>query len=575
MKKTIFLCGAAAAWFFTWARPCAFGVEMPVRIDSAKRPVIGLLYSAAQAAELPGKDALSSYSKAVSAAGGDILALSPLLSPEETAKRLASVNALLVPGGIDVSPELYGEKPHEKLEAVDPQFDACEYSALKTAVERGIPVLAICRGMQILNVFSGGSLYQDIPAQVRGAVPVGHRKRDENNVSQPCHHDVSVATGTLLGDIMGAGRTAVNSYHHQAVKRAAPGFAISAVADDGVIEGIEKGNILAVQFHPEKESGVAQYAAIFKWFISAALSRGGTCAGVKVCGINDKPSALAALSAAKESGIANFALGLLLGTTHSSREKISEPEAVELVRYIRATAYSLNVHPRIVCVTHLTDSRKLIEMVRTISKKALYGGGGLVAEAKSAEGRFACGDAAAIAKDPVFDIIQIHDDMPLAEIERVKQAFPGVKIMKAMHVPGLASKDEKKALAEKAVSLAGQPYIDALLLDSSNPAKNQIGGTGIVNDWEAARDIISAVHLGAGKPVALAGGINPGNAAAAIKATGADVLDANTGYRFDRPGGSWKPLASDKSAPKDVFAIFSVMKQLCEVRSDFTGLLFE
>ena len=540
-------------------------------------PVIGVLYSAAQARALPGKDELSNYTRAVRDNGGVVAVLSPLLSAEETARLLNSVDALLLPGGIDVAPAFYGEIPHEKLEATDAEFDRYEFSALKAATASKMPVLAICKGMQVLNVYAGGSLYQDLPSQLADS-KVTHRLR-QDGVSKPCYHEIVVSNSSMLGSMLGTGRVKVNSYHHQAVKKIAPGFAVSAVADDGVVEGMENGNMLAVQFHPEKERlAYPPYNAIFKGFIEMAANYaagGGASAGVKVCGINDKPSVLAALSAAKEAHMQNFALGLLLGTTHFSREKISTEQAVGLVRYIRSTAYSLNLRPRITCVTHLTSSGELIKMIREISAGAVNGEGGLAEAAQSAVKEFNYGDSAWLCASPVFDIIQIHADMPLSEIELVKQSFPGVKIMKAMHIPSAAKEDEGKRLVAQAIALAEKTCIDALLLDSANLSTNQIGGTGLTNDWALAAAIIEAVHKTAGKPVALAGGINPENASEALAKTGADLLDANTGYRFDRPGGGWKPVSKTVSAPKDAFAIASVMRQAGEFRSGFIGRLFE
>ncbi|MDD5629018.1 MAG: hypothetical protein PHU21_08135, partial [Elusimicrobia bacterium] len=150
------------------------------------------------------------------------------------------------------------------------------------------------------------------------------------------------------------------------------------------------------------------------------------------------------------------------------------------------------------------------------------------------------------------DIIQIHDAMPLSEIAQVKKAFPAAKIIKAMHVPRSGEPFDLGTLLAQAVELASQPFVDGLLLDTANPARDQIGGTGLTNDWGAARAIIDRVHEATGKPVALAGGLNPQNASAAMDATGADLLDANTGFRLDPAG----------SAAKDPAAILSVLEQM-------------
>lgn len=288
---------------------------------------------------------------------------------------------------------------------------------------------------------------------------------------------------------------------------------------------------------------------------------------VKVCGVRDKPSALAALSAAKEAKTGNLVIGLLLGITHFSRETVAAKDAADLIRYIRTTAYSLNVPVRIACVTHHTEAGALLRMIRELTDGALKGENGLLEQAETIRRAFHYPDIGILSRTPVFDIIQIHDEMPLQDIRLVKKAYPEIKIMKAMHIPKVEKTGERDALTARAMELAEKPYIDALLLDSADPSKNQIGGTGLTNDWEIARAIISAVHKGSSKPVALAGGLSADNVLEAVTKTHADMVDANTGYRFDRAGSDWKTIDPAVSAPKDAFAIFSVMRQLSGLRS--------
>lgn len=297
--------------------------------------------------------------------------------------------------------------------------------------------------------------------------------------------------------------------------------------------------------------------------------------GVKVCGVRDKPSVLAALSAAKETKTDNLVIGLLLGITHFSRETVAAGDAADLIRYIRTTAYSLNVPVRIACVTHHTEAGALIRMIRELTDGTLKGKNGLLERSEAIRRTFHYPDIGILAGTPVFDIIQIHDKMPLQDIQRVKKAYPEIKLMKAMHIPIVEESGGRDALIAQALELAEKPYIDALLLDSANPAKNQIGGTGLTNDWDAARAIIDAVHKGAGKPVALAGGLSAENVSEALTKTHADMVDANTGYRFDRAGSGWKTIDPAVSAPKDAFAILSMMRQTGGFSSDYSRRLFK
>jgi putative glutamine amidotransferase len=163
---------------------------------------------------------------------------------------LGTLDAVVLTGGTDVEPHRYGYVDTEGLCRAEPQRDAIEWALLERLAEQPLPMLAICRGAQLLNVFYGGSLLPDL--KERNAA---HR-REEGRWRE---HDVAVEDGTILRGIAGGLRGAVNSSHHQAVDRLAGGFRVSARSDDGVIEAFERTGyargperfLLAVQWHPE------------------------------------------------------------------------------------------------------------------------------------------------------------------------------------------------------------------------------------------------------------------------------------------------------------------------------------
>ena len=152
-------------------------------------------------------------------------------------------DGLLLPGGWDVNPARYG-KTRIPDETIDDDLDVVQFDTLAGFLEAGKPVLGICRGCQLLNIAFGGTLWQDLPSEFPGK-DIQHR-----NV----HHPVQIAPDSRLALAIGTTNTVVNSYHHQAVQKIAPGFRITATAPDGVIEAIESEQYPAVglQFHPEK-----------------------------------------------------------------------------------------------------------------------------------------------------------------------------------------------------------------------------------------------------------------------------------------------------------------------------------
>ena len=191
------------------------------------------------------------YAQEVVKAGGMPLAIPNV--PLDYSTLVDSVDGLLLTGGGDVETALYGDAPgalRELATFIDPQRDELEMALVRRAVETGLPVLAICRGIQLLNVALGGTLYIDLPTETDS--PVVHRASDR---PQDGVHRVTVTRSSRLFDITGLETATVNSTHHQAVKDLAAGLVVSATADDGVIEGVEMTGhpfLLGVQFHPER-----------------------------------------------------------------------------------------------------------------------------------------------------------------------------------------------------------------------------------------------------------------------------------------------------------------------------------
>ncbi len=188
------------------------------------------------------------YVRAVEDAGGLPLVFAPG-RPEDAPELLGRVTGLLLTGGGDVDPRLYGEPPHEKLGPVIPERDAFELALCREALKKRLPLLAICRGQQVLNVATGGTLVQDIPSQLSGVVD-----HDPDTERWGEAHQVRILPGTRLRAILGTDTVAVNSFHHQAVKEPGEGVIVCARADDGVVEAIEvpaQPFAVGVQWHPE------------------------------------------------------------------------------------------------------------------------------------------------------------------------------------------------------------------------------------------------------------------------------------------------------------------------------------
>lgn len=209
-----------------------------------------------------GKTAVNTvYVDAVVKAGGIPMLLPCSRQPELLDALLRQADALILTGGEDLHPLLFGEEPIRQLGGVKPHRDVYDLLLLRIALRQGVPVLGICRGEQCCNVGLGGTLYQDLPAQREGVL-----MHKQSVPAAEGAHSVTIEPDSYLYRLLGQRSVVVNSFHHQAVKEVAPGLKVSARAADGVIEAIEgfpTYNLLAVQFHPEHLVTGSQ-AALFR-----------------------------------------------------------------------------------------------------------------------------------------------------------------------------------------------------------------------------------------------------------------------------------------------------------------------
>ncbi|MET8427634.1 gamma-glutamyl-gamma-aminobutyrate hydrolase family protein [Nocardia sp. NPDC004860] len=209
--------------------------------------------------------------KSVVSAGGEPLILfaeSALLAPD----RVRMLDGILIPGGADLRPQTYGATAHPETVPADYEGqDAFEAEILRVAIEEGVPVLAICRGFQLFNVISGGTLNQHLG--------------DDDNPHRNSVHGVELIAGTVLHRVLGVDRIDVSSYHHQAVDQVADDLIVSARASDGVVEGLEHptGEVVAVQWHPEDTAAQEPHQqALFDWLVGRARERRRTRTGAPV-----------------------------------------------------------------------------------------------------------------------------------------------------------------------------------------------------------------------------------------------------------------------------------------------------
>jgi putative glutamine amidotransferase len=215
---------------------------------------------------------LEDYRQSVLHVGGDPRILDASMTVEQA---LDGIGGLMLTGGDDVAPAKYGEAPHPSVVEAEPGRDEFETALIVAARERNLPIFAICRGIQILNVACGGTLVQDIPTQITGAL--AHSLAVPQHLPYELAHEIWIEKESLLATLLRErivdDGCEVNSRHHQAVKAVASGFVVSATAPDGVIEAIEDPKArfcLGVQWHPENFFRTGEFRALFEGFLEAS-----------------------------------------------------------------------------------------------------------------------------------------------------------------------------------------------------------------------------------------------------------------------------------------------------------------
>jgi len=217
-------------------------------------PVIGITGRADRSARPPNISLFSisqAYVQAAESGGCAPVVVPPHLEEPELRAIFEHLDGLILSGGGDIQPPYYGEEDSGLLWSVDEPRDRAELMLARRALTEGLPLLAICRGIQVLNVAAGGTLIQDISTQVVGALT---HSTVAGRPGSYVAHTVEVVAGSRLAELVGAGKLDVNSFHHQAVKDVGTGLVLTARAPDGIIEGLESPNhpfCIGVQWHPE------------------------------------------------------------------------------------------------------------------------------------------------------------------------------------------------------------------------------------------------------------------------------------------------------------------------------------
>jgi putative glutamine amidotransferase len=209
--------------------------------------------------------AYTSYVESLRRAGAVPVVIPP--QPENARELVESLDGILLAGGDDCDPAVYGEEKHPTVEPMDVRRQESDLTLAKVARERGIPTLGICLGVQVMNVAAGGTLIQDIDSQLQTEI---------EHVSEPedrARHDVLIENDTRLASILGGNEINVNSSHHQAINKIGEGLNVTAHAPDGIVEGLEDPRhpfYVGVQWHPEDMPREESASKIFRAFVEAA-----------------------------------------------------------------------------------------------------------------------------------------------------------------------------------------------------------------------------------------------------------------------------------------------------------------
>ena len=247
-------------------------------ILGAMKPIIGITAALTRNEGDQYSRLNDSYTRSIRAAGGVPLILPYDTVPDDAPHYLAVLDGILFSGGGDLDPKYFGEDPHPALKRISAAYDTSELALFKAAAGKKLPVFGICRGCQLINVAMGGSLIQDIPAQMPGAMS---HSAAGIPMSEPYHLVEILDQDSIMARCFGTAQVYTNSFHHQAVKNLAPGLRFSARSRDGIVEAFEGTDpswfLHAVQFHPEAMStpdlqGSHGFLNLFACFVEAATA---------------------------------------------------------------------------------------------------------------------------------------------------------------------------------------------------------------------------------------------------------------------------------------------------------------
>jgi putative glutamine amidotransferase len=247
-----------------------------MKLSNSRLPIIGIPTMDdhdAAGKHMPRYSNNQSYVKAVESAGGVPILIPQLEDPEALRRIYDMLDGLLLSGWLDIHPKFYNQEPHPALDPVDVGLDHVETTILPWALEDDLPVLGICRGEQVLNVVMGGTLIQDIYSQYPTAID--HRESAKRKIRDFLAHDIVIEQGSRLRGLVGEDRVWVNTSHHQAVDKVAPGLVATAWSPDGIVEAVESPDhqfVVAVQCHPEVLWRKHAWASkLFQVFVDSAV----------------------------------------------------------------------------------------------------------------------------------------------------------------------------------------------------------------------------------------------------------------------------------------------------------------
>jgi putative glutamine amidotransferase len=245
--------------------------------QTSSRPIVGIPCGAYPDSWFtPTNGNAISYLRAIEAAGGVPALIHLTRDAEVLDAHYQRCDALLFAGGEDVHPSFYGAEAHPKLGKPNPFQDEVELALARRAAADGMPILGVCRGVQLLNVALGGTLYQDIPAEIPGALD--HEESTSRHEMAHLAHPIGLEGDSWLAGQLDADELIVNTLHHQALRDVAPGLRVVGRAPDGVVEAVEGGGqgfLVGVQCHPEElwERADGRWARVFAGFVEAARGR--------------------------------------------------------------------------------------------------------------------------------------------------------------------------------------------------------------------------------------------------------------------------------------------------------------